>query len=181
MNITINQGDLTNVKNMLSAIKNGVPRVLTTAINKTLGNIRAKQIDEVYARYTLKKTRIRKDFKPIKKATWNNLNGKTISTGKPPGLMAFGFKGTKSGVVGSVLRGGSAETLRGAFKAYAKGGQHFFKRHGKSRYPIVRLTGPRIQDALVQPKVEKAVMDRANEQWDKNIEHATTRMLDKLK
>ena len=206
MEIQIDESQLRDVQTMMTGIKNGYPKVLTRAVNKTLTGVRTDAVGEIYKDLNLTKTRIRKDFK-IKKMTWSYLTARIISKGAPVGLAAFtGTRQTKKGVSVKVKRSGKRSILKHAFIADAEKTAtfgsitrtHVFWRkysgprskprvgfsYGalprKYRLPVERLIGPRIQDIFDEPKVMKPVMKMADDRLAVNLQRELNFELSKL-
>jgi hypothetical protein len=122
MNIKLNQEDIEEMGRVLSEIKNGVPRVLTTAINKTIINTQTEAVKKIGAKINLSAKRIKKDFKQFK-ANYQKLNGALEAVGGPVGLISF--TGTKElargGVSVKIYKDGSRSKISYAFIAKGKG------------------------------------------------------------
>lgn len=169
MKIEFDKADLARVKIMLAGVKNGAPRVMTRAINKTLTGVRSTAKKEIAKHYSLTQKRIDKDF-TTNKANFNKISGGVIAKGKPIGLLSFtGTKKTKKGVRVRVLREKKSTVIKSAFVtragfAGARTGEKplgVFRRASKKRYPIHRLTGPRIEDEFGKDRTMNAVMSYA--------------------
>lgn len=185
-------------KGALYGIKNGFPKAMTRAINKTLTGARTDAVDEISKVLNLTKTRIRKDFSK-RNSTWKTLEGRFYSTGKPVGLASFaGTRQTKKGVSFKIFKRGKRSIIGGAFVAERRGANHVFlrkyrkgKKKGQAvkpnfpygvlprsyRLPVWRLTGPRVQDIYDDKPVMDSVLKKAGERFDKNLDYETDRLL----
>ena len=200
MEIQIDESQLRDVQTMMTGIKDGYPKVLTRAVNKTLTGVRTDATGEISKELNLTKTRIRKDFK-ITKMTWTKLKAKIDSTGKPLGLADFtGTKPRAKGVSVKVKKTGTRSIIAHAFMTKGRGGvkdivgrrkykgDRVKKRIGfayaalplKYRYDVEWLTGPRIQDIFDEPKVMKPVMKMADDRLAVNLQRELNRELSKL-
>ncbi|NLC71168.1 MAG: hypothetical protein GX751_07415 [Desulfuromonadaceae bacterium] len=183
--IEINQQQLDHLKASLWKIRDGATVVLRRAINDTLTGVKTDADREVRAVYNLKSARVKKDFK-LRRATDSNLSGAFVASGEPVGLFQFGAKQNKKGVSVKVLKSEPRKTVRHAFiripatRAYT-GRQVFWraKEEGKmvGRDPLHRLEGPRIEDALAKPEVQKALEQKASERLNKYLDHETSYLL----
>lgn len=185
MEIEIDQVQLRDVQSALTGIKNGYPKVLTRAINKSMTGIRTDATAEIYKELNLTKKRIRKDFK-IRKMTWTKLEAWINSKGKPVGLASFtGTWQTKKGVSAKVKRATRKKVIRHAFTNPVGGIKHAFLRKKVGgvrvgRYPIERLTGPRIQDIYANKQVMARVLKKADARMSKNLNRELNYELSKL-
>ncbi|MCK5913779.1 MAG: phage tail protein, partial [Desulfuromusa sp.] len=111
-----------------------------------------------------------------RKATKNNLHANWKSKGEPVGLVQFGARQNRKGVSVKVETADARTTIDHAFIQLGQNGrEHVFwreKRGGKMvpRYDILRLEGPRIEDALSKPKVQKALQKKADEMLQKRLD-----------
>jgi len=95
--IKLNEADVANVKTMLRNIPEIATKVISRAINETLGNVKTKVSSEIRAVITAKKNDVDATFK-ITKATVTNLSANFQCTGKPLPLIAYSVNPTKTGV-----------------------------------------------------------------------------------
>jgi hypothetical protein len=192
MNISVNRADIEEIGRVINGIKASVPQVLSGAINKTLTNVRADAVKRLGAKINLKAARIRSDFSMLKATV--------IAKGKPVGLASFiGTKELKAGGVSvKVYKDGNRVKLKHAFIGFVKGTNHVFERlkygHAqyrpgfpyaklphKYRYPLERLTGPRIEDTYSRPEIINPVLDNAGTRLDVNVESQLDFVLSKYK
>jgi len=194
MKIELSQADLLRAKVLLAGIKNGYPKVLTRAINKSLTGARTDAVDEIAKDLNLTKTRIRKDFGEPKKATWSDLTGRLDCYGKPVPLDHFiGTRATATkGVSVKVKKNSKRAMIRYAFE---RGGLVFRRewkgprkpkdpriKYGalpkKFRLKIQRLTGPRIEDIYddLMPEVQARVGARLLKNFDHELEFELSKL-----
>lgn len=113
--------------------------MLVKALNKSATNSQIKIKDEVTLKYAVKKTSIRSK---IFKATTTNLKSKIRYSNRPVSLTSFtGTRQTKKGVSVAIIKG-RRRVIKSGFIQTVKNSRQAFKRKGKTRYPIERLTGP---------------------------------------
>ena len=195
--IKIDPASLASVHIMLDGIKNGAPRVLSRAINKTLDGVRTDSVNEIAKDITPTKTVIRNTF-TVKKTNTANLKGYTASKGEPLGLIHYQARQTKKGVSVKVKRQGTRAVILGAFIAKAKNATNVFWRQYRGpkkktipgfpygilprpyRFPIQRLTGPRVPDIMGNPKIIGIILNLAGIRLDKNLANQIDFELSKL-
>ncbi len=196
MEITIDQGMLDDVRDVLSDITNGYENAIVTSINKTLTTAKTQAAARIGNEVNLKASRIKEDL-TINKASYSNIGGSLVATGEPVGLINFGARSVEKGVTVQVLKSSSRTTLLHAFIATGSGStEHVYWRAtdrgtmpaaikfqvgrksgaawprfgDKYRVPVERLTGPRIEDIFAQDQVMDAVLTQANYLFLTNVE-----------
>ncbi len=186
MKVTIDQGDMTELKAAMSGIKNGTERVLTQAINTTVKTMKTQARVRIGNELNLKAARISKDL-ITKKASFGHLSGAVIAKGRPVGLVSFGAKkygsGRGKGISVKVLRNRRATKLKHAFIAKGMRGKahssdvnkHVFWRQMKNgkrvaRYQLRTLHGPRIEDIFASEKVQHPIQTQAAYLLARNID-----------
>jgi len=178
--VHINSEQLNSVKLALTGIKNGYPKVMTRALNKTISGVRTDESKEVRADLNLKSAYVNAAI-TTQKASWTNLTARTDAKSKPVGLINFsGTKQNAKGVSVKVKKKNRRSTLKHAFIQTAKNAKNVFWREGKPRYPIDRLTGPRITDILAKKEIIGRVEDKAGVRLKTNIDYELTRVLKAL-
>lgn len=197
--ISINKDDLNKVNLMMAGIKNGYPKVVSRAINKTLTGVRTDAVNVIYSQLNLTKTRIRKDFS-IKKSNWSVLEGRISASGKGVNLVEFGARQLKRGGVSvKIKRTGAREKFGHMFIATAKGNRLVFERSEKiymgrapvpgrayaklpraMRLPIHAKPGPAIEDYFGDERAMKPVLEKAKDRMDKALGESLDFELSKL-
>lgn len=198
MKVDINQSDLLAVKAMFAGVKGAQKRIITRSINKTITNTRVFAVKEIGKDLNLPAKRIRKDFRE-NKATVTKQFGSVEAKGKPVGLISFkGTRQLKAGVKVRVHVSKAATTLKHAFIATANNAKNVFWRQYKGtrakirpgfpyarlprqyKYPLERLTGPRVEDEYSKDKVLNPVMKYAGERFVMNMDSQVSLELSKL-
>lgn len=198
MQIKIDQGQLMKVQALLAGTKGNVGAVFSRAINKTLTSTSSQAAKEVTAVYNIAQKNVKTNFTSLK-ATAARPSGQFRSKGGPKSLTSFtGTRAVVKGVSVKVLKTGSRKTLLHSFIATAKGSQQVFWRekifkrplikgfpYGRLpkkpyRYPVIVRKGPRIEDALGKPEVNKRLMTYANDRLAVVAEQELTYELSKL-
>lgn len=181
VSITISRDDIARIKHDFLLMNDEVPVSLSRAINRTLTAVNAEASVQVRKVYNLKATRVKNNFS-VHKSTRNNLNGTWRSRGEPVGLIQFGARQNRKGVSVKVETKKPRSTINHAFIQIG----HVFWREkigGKmvGRYNVERLTGPRIEDALSRPKVQKALQKKADETLQKRLDAEANYILSRAK
>ena len=207
IDVEFSEQDISDVKSMLSGIKDGAATAIMRAINQGLSTGKTQGAKEVGQIYTLKSSRIKKDF-DMRKATKAELSGSVWATGEPVGLLNFSANKVNAGYSVKVLKSGGRSVLKHAFKAKTrkarKDGTTYETEHlwwrsydgprsgsgttfvgyfgglpsgHKFRDPIERLEGPRIEDALSRPEVLAKVQDAASEKMQSKLATETYNLL----
>ena len=185
ISIRINREDIARIKRDFKLMNDEVPISLSRAINRTLAAVNTEGSIQVRKIYALKAKRIKKNFS-IRKSTKNNLTASWKSKGDPIGLIQFGARQNRRGVSVQVEKVNARKTIDHTFIQAGKDKEtkHVFWREKKdgvrvARYPIIRLTGPRIEDALSKPKVQKALQKKADETLQKRLDAEANYILSK--
>ena len=194
--IEINKSDLKSLESLLSGIKNGVNRVLSNSINKSIKTTQVQAVKIIGQDLNLSAKRIKEDFKQDK-ANFSKLRGGLIAAGDPVGLINFQARQVGKGVSFKVKKAGSRSLLLHAYIGAGKkgSGKHVFRRDYKGprkpavpgraygampksfRLPTSRLTGPRIEDIYSKPEVYDQVQKLASDAYVKNIGIETQSLL----
>lgn len=102
--IQVDEAKLAEVQALLAHIKNGLPRVLTRAINKVGGKAHAQTVRELAAATKLKQKEVRRHMR-LRRATWKRLLCEIWSYGRDVRLIAFGARQTTRGVTAKLPPG----------------------------------------------------------------------------
>jgi len=184
VSIQINREDIARIKRDFMLMSDEVPLAQSRVINRTLTAVNTEASVQVRKTYNLKAKRIKKNFS-IRRANKNNLNARWQSKGQPVGLMQFGARQNRRGVSVKVETADARKTIDHAFIQLGKNRvKHVFWREKigsvmVARYDINRLAGPRIEDALAKPKVQKALQKKADETMQKRLDAEANYILSK--
>lgn len=202
MELTMSETDRLKVMAMLAGVRNGTPKVISRAVNKTLDGVKTDADKEIRSIITMKKTDVMKTFS-TKKATVSSLSARVICAGKPASLIKFDNTQRKTGISVKVLKSSKRTVLEHAFYASMKDqeagkGKWIAERKYKGqrqparkniayaampeqyRLPVERLTGPRLTDIMGKPTVLKRIESQANDRLHKNINQQLNYELSKL-
>jgi hypothetical protein len=146
--LTIDQEQLTRVTRTLDGIRDGVPKALSTAINKTLPRLRTIEAREVRKELNLKHGDILKTI-ALRKASPKSLSGSLTTSRHPVPLYLYAARQVRDGVSVLVRRSRGREVIKGAFIATMKSGHvGVFKRAPDARHRIAMKDGKRRWTAL---------------------------------
>lgn len=201
MELKVNETDLLAVKTMFAGVKGAYKRVVMRSINKTLTNTRVFAVKEIGKDLNLTPARIKLDFHEDR-AFMTRIRGRLFSTGGPISLTTYrGTRQLKAGVKIRVHKSKSATLLKHAFiesKGSGSGAPQVFWRRWEGtrakirpgfsyarlpqryKYPLERLTGPRIEDEYSKDKVINPVMKYAGERFVINLDAQVKYELSKL-
>jgi len=199
MRVEIDRGQLANVQIMLGSVKNGAPRVISRSINKTLTGTRSAAKKEIVKHYNLTQKKVDENL-TVYKSSFQNLTGKLESKGKPLSLTSFkGTRQTAKGVSVLIKVGSKRGVIKHAFiKLANRSQQAFWRKHKpdvrkpylknfpyarlprKYRYPVQRLTGPRVEDEFSKPRTLNAVQDYADKRFSVVVDQELNYELSKL-
>jgi hypothetical protein len=176
--------DIAKANILLSHIKNGAPKAINSALNRTIEGVRTDITKQVTSTYDIKAKPVRASMK-ITKSTLSTLQASAAGAGSPIPLINFHVTPNKPGQQnpGSVLRASVKKSgglpIPGAF--VAKVGNHvgIFRRVDKRRFPIMELYGPATPQMMNEVKIRQQVMDGANERFGKRLDHEIDRLLAK--
>ena len=184
--IEINPADLARLKSDFYLMDGEVPVALSRAINRALTAVNTEGSIQVRKVYNLKAARVKQNFR-VKKTTRANLTGHWQSTGEPVGLIRYGATGNSQRAAVIVLKDTARKTVTGGFIQVGNNNQQHIFRRAKvrgvivGRYPLQRLTGPRVEDALSKPEVQKALQNKADTTLQARLEHEANYILSKAR
>lgn len=192
--LTINAAQITKLTTELAEIRNGVPKAITSAVNKTLTTGRSMVVKRLAAEINLKQKEIR-DTIGIKKATYDTLQGVITISRKGISLMKFAPKPSApvlnrtalmklKGVSVKTRRGKGRELLAHTFVARMKSGHvGVFERKGRGtnrtkRLPLHERFGPTPQGVFEKaPGITTDVMSGLTDTLAKNLDSQIDRLL----
>lgn len=210
MQVSVNKADLAAVQTMLVGIKDGYPRVMRNALNRTVTTTITSASAKIREDLNVYDSTVKEDFaKKTVNATLASLKAAAVASGKPVKL--WNFIGTtvlaSSGYISiKVKKSGSRYKFKHAFVSIMKSGhvgvferlgwrkyhvpgttypsswpwQKYFKKMGWSN-KIVELTGPRIEDEYSKMHVLTPVYEGAGSVLVHYIDQQLTVELNRLK
>ncbi|GMB00433.1 phage tail protein [Pelosinus sp. IPA-1] len=172
---------------LLSHIKNGGPRAINSALNRTITGVRTDLVRSVRDNYDVKASDVRNAMQ-LKKSNPSTLTASIGASGAPLPLINFRVKPAQPGKQkpGSTLRvsvkKSGGKPIKGAFVAKLQGGRVGVAiRVGKARLPLKELHGPSVPQMLGEANLATNVMSSAQERFLKRIAHEVDWLLEKGK
>jgi len=159
----------------LSHIKNGAPKAIMRALNRTIDGVKTDIVAQVASTYDIKPGKVRKVIKAIHSKM--NLQASIKAEGSKIPLIQFRVTPNKPGQKpGTVLRASVKQSggkpIPGAFIMRMSSGQlGVALRAGKQRLPVKELYGPAIPQMIDEPVIQKYIMDGTNDRFQKRIDH----------
>ncbi len=182
MSVEVKAEQLKKAGIWLYSVKDGVPKAVTSAINRTAENIKAEAVRKTQGTYDIKSSDVRKTLR-ITRATKGNLTAYVKSLGSPIPLIQFKVrpaspqKRPPAVLTASVKRSGG-KPIPGAFVSrMGSGHTGVFERWGKPRLPIRELYGPPVPVMLDEPGVRQHIEQQAVIRLEKRLDHEILRLL----
>ncbi len=177
--------DIAKANVLLSHIKNGAPKAINSALNRTIEGVRTDITKQVTATYDIKAKPVRASMK-ITKSTLSTLQASAAGVGSPIPLINFHVTPNKPGQQnpGTILRASvkksGGKPIPGAFVTTMKSGHTgVYMRKGKERLPVDEAFGPSVPQMMNEVKIRQEVMDGASERFSKRLDHEIDRLLAK--
>lgn len=151
---------------LLRGVSQGVPRVLSRAVQRTTETVRGRVVRAVASDVNVKQkdlyqrgSRTRPIRQMLTRAGRLVTGGRVSVTGQRIPLAQFGAKQTTAGVSYKIARAGGRKRIREAFIATMRSGHlGALRRAGPGRLPLIELFGPSIpQVAESRPEVKALV------------------------
>ena len=184
INLKIDDKELKKAVSKLSSFPKEIPKATSSALNRTIIFTRKRVNQKVRKEYNIKSGEVSKTLE-VKKANPSNLSAIIKSTGHRLTLRRFAsnvgsWKKGKNIKV-KIKRSGakSVNTTPKAFITGLTGNSHIVKREGKSAYPIKVLRTLSVPQMISNKDISKSVMEEANEQLKKRINHEVEYRLNK--
>lgn len=175
--------ELVKANSILGHIKNGAPRAINGALNRTIDGVKTDIVAHVRNTYDIKPGEVRK----LLKATHSKpttLQASIRAKGSRIPLIQFHVTPNKPGQQssGTVLRASVKQSggkpIPGAFVMKMSDGKlGVAMRVGKQRLPVKELYGPAIPQMIGEENIQKYVMNGADERFKKRIDHEIDRLL----
>lgn len=180
--VKFDEAKLRRIQLMLRDIPRQMPRVVSSAINKTAAMARTQVVRRIASEVGVKQKRIKQRV-TLQKATFTCWRARIGIGARRLPLMAFGARQKKKGVSYKIEKSGPRKTLKSAFIATMKTGHEgVFMRGGPRRLPIFERFGPSIGQVFENaPAVAKEVTRSAYVNLQRHIDSQIARALSKLK
>lgn len=165
-----------------------VPKAIVAALNRTIQTVGTDMKREAVQRYEIRSGDVQKTLK-IKRASASNMQANALSTGKPLGLFHFKVKPRKRPtkrikyIKVKIKKTDGYKEIKTNPKAFIaeKNALNVFKRVGKSRLPIERLTTLSIPQMISNPEALANIQKHAQETLEKRTAHEIEYRLSKVK
>lgn len=175
VNIVYDKKKMELAQAMLSEIKNGFPKAVSRAINRTATNINVQASKLIKKEYTIKN----KTKGVVTRATTSRLAGNINYRGRPRLLRQANFSVgmTKNGISAKVERSSGRKVIPRTFiralrTSAAPGVMQ--RKKGVPRYPVKVLYGPSLPQMAgnvnVQPEVEKFIQKKMDERLNHEVD-----------
>jgi len=158
---------------MLSGIKNGFPKAVSRAINRTATTTNVQASKLIKKEYTIKGG----TKGTVTKATTSMLAGNINFKGRPRLLRNFSMGITKKGITARVKRSSGRRLIPRTFIRPLVGSNVpgvLQRKKGAARYPIEVLHGPSLPQMAgnvnVQPEVEKFIQKKMDERLNHEVD-----------
>ena len=178
--------ELLRAHSILGHIKNGAPRAISNALNRTIDGVKTDIVREVTSRYDIKPGKVREAIK-VNKSFSTTLRASVSSSGSPIPLIQFNVSPSRPGkqktgvqLRASVKRSGG-RPIPGAFVANIGGKLQVAVRTGKPRTPTKQLFGPAVPVMMGEVNIHALIMENAESRFAKRIEHEIAFLLSKGK
>lgn len=204
INVSIDTSELERKIQALDGVKNGAPRAIMRAMNRTLTGMGTDASRKASKSYIIKQKDVKANLDLRDKASMTDLSISMRSRGRPIRLMKFRTKPNKNpGRRGSpsafaqVKRVGAGGRISGAFMANFQAGagthQGVFVRTGKFarvrrganagkvREKIRQLHGPGVVQMLDNQPMREAIQVGATERFNKELDHQVKHLLREAK
>lgn len=187
------RGDIAKLTQGLRLKQKQIENATRRAINKTAEQVKTEASKKIRQERALPVRIINAALK-LKRANLKDLTARITATGRPIAIKYYGAAGPRgrpkkvgitrdargrfTGGTGSppvtvqVIRG-RRKVVRGGF--FGPNG-HVFKRTGKARTPIKRLSGPSISSAMVKRVVNQAMVQKTREVFPRLFSHELRRV-----
>lgn len=184
INLKIDDKELKKAVSKLSSFPKEIPKATSSALNRTITFTKKRINQEVRKEYNIKSSEVSKTLE-IRKANPSNLSALINSTGHrlTLGRFASNIGSWKRGknIKVKIKRSGAKNlnTTPKSFIAGLTGNSHVVRRDGKSGYPIKVLRTLSVPQMIANKDISKSVMEEANEQLKKRINHEVEYRLSK--
>ena len=173
VNIVFDKKKMEMAQAMLSGIKNGFPKAVSRAINRTATTTNVQASKLIKKEYTIKGG----TKGTVTKATTGMLAGNINFKGRPRLLRNFSMGITKKGITARVKRSSGRRLIPRTFIRPLVGSNVpgvLQRKKGAARYPIEVLHGPSLPQMAgnvnVQPEVEKFIQKKMDERLNHEVD-----------
>lgn len=176
LQIQFDQNQMERAEAALNGIKNGTPRALTRAINRTVSYGKTLSKKLIREEYTINAQAVTRAT-TTEKASQSSLRGVIRFKGRPKQLRNFSKRSTSKGVAVAVKRSGGGKMIPRSFIRSVNSGPAVLRRVGAARYPIEVLHGPSVPQMAGNVNVEPRIRTKVQEKLEERMEHEVDAIL----
>ena len=184
IDLEISADDLKKAGERLAGIKDGIPRAMMRAINRTVKAAQTIEVKAVQDEADIPPKKIKATIS-FKYARLADLNGETVSKGYRLPLIYFDPKPKQvtkkrpaGGVSAVTSKRRGRETFEGSFIGHwPKGARNVLERSGAERFPIQIVRGPSVPEVLEERGVSETVERVARERLILRFNHEVNFLL----
>ena len=173
VNIVFDKKQMEMAQAMLSGIKNGMPKAVSRAINRTATTTNVQASKLIKKEYTIKNGTKGK----VTRASTSRLAGNINFKGRPRLLRNFSMGITKKGITARVKKSSGRRLIPRTFIRPLKNSNVpgvLQRKKGAARYPVKVLHGPSLPQMAgnvnVQPEVEKFIQQKMDERLNHEVD-----------
>ena len=170
LHIQFDQQQMARIEAQLQGVKNGAPRAMTRAINRTVtyGKTLSKKL--IREEYTINAQAVQRAT-TTEKARMGNLQGIIRFKGRPKQLRNFAKRSTSKGVAVAVKKGSGRTVIPRSFIRTINSGPAIMRRTGTARYPIEVLHGPSVPQMAGNVNVAPRIQTQVRKKLGERLEH----------
>lgn len=177
LNVDVDQKKIQEVEAVLSGIKNGAPRAVSRAINRTVTFGKTRSSKLIRQEYTINKPAVDRAIREYK-STPQMLHGKLGFRGRPKQLRNFAYRQTDKRIFANVKRStGYRKLTHRAFVQTINTGPALMMRLSAARYPVEVLHGPSTPQLAGSVNVEPQIRKDISKKLEERLDHETNAIL----
>jgi len=170
LHIQFDQQQMARAEAQLQGVKNGAPRAMTRAINRTVSYGKTLSKKLIREEYTINAQAVTRAT-TTEKARSGNLHGVIRFKGRPKQLRNFSKRNTSRGVAVSVKKGTGRRLIPRSFIRTINSGPSILRRAGAARYPIEVLHGPSVPQMAGNVNVAPRIQTQVQKKLGERLEH----------
>ncbi len=170
LHIQCDQQQMARIEAQLQGVKNGAPRAMKRAINRTVtyGKTLSKKL--IREEYTINAQAVTRAT-TTEKANSGSLHGVIRFRGRPKQLRNFSKRKTQKGVAVAVKKGSGRSLIPRSFIRTINSGPAILRRAGAARYPIEVLHGPSVPQMAGNVNVAPRIKTQVQKKLGERLEH----------
>ncbi len=172
INLELTEGNMAMVNLFVNDAPKRVIIVASRALNRVIGSVKSKQIQDAKEKYTLLNSMYYNGV-TLSKSTPGNLEASVNAQGSPISLEYFKISSKKrinrNKLIVEVKKG-QAKSLGDAFIGYYHKGT-VFQREGAERVPLKTLYGPSLPQMFGEQSIIQKLLLFSNDKFNERFEH----------